>query len=231
MLYWRGIVARWLEELKQEIQEEEWRKFWLTYGTYIVIVCVVILGGIGGYLMWSSYQTSRAERYSARYEEALQLVHLGKKDEAEALLNSIYAAYGDKGYGVMARIELVSLAYKRARGTYDPDAVQFWRQSIEALARESARRRQLGMQSYLTLSLAYGSIPFSGQRLPELAMYASPRNPWKGLSLEVSALKDAQEKSYEKAGLTYTNLLGSAQSGLRGRTEMALIALQHSYAG
>ena len=179
--------------------------------------------------MWSSYQTSQAERYSARYEEALQLMDQGKKDEAETLLQSIYAAYGDKGYGAMARMGLVSLAYKRARATYDPDAIQLWRQNIEALTRESARRRQLGMQSYLTLLLAYGLVPFSGQTLPDLAMYASPRNPWKGLSLEVGALHEARDGAYAKAGLTYKSLLESAQGDLRGRAEMALIALGQSY--
>lgn len=184
-------MANLLKEIKDEIKQEEWQKFWFSYGLYAIICVVVLLCFAGGYLMWSHMSLRHAEEQSYRYDQALSLFERGEYAKAEELFKKLAENTGS-GYGQLARVCLVGVAQRRALATYDKEWMTFWRRSGAYLMQDFDF--SLSFRSALALNLAYGLLDFSkdmstaSEQKKALLTYETPENPWKGLSLEAQAL-------------------------------------------
>ena len=184
-------MANLLDEIKEEIKQEEWQKFWFSYGLYAVVGAIVVLVLTGGYLIWSNVELRRAERQSKVYDEALVLFEAGQYAKAEERFKKLVQDSPGSGYAQLARVCLVGVAQRRALATYDKEWVAFWQKSAAQLTQDP--EFNTGFRSALVLSQAYGLMDFAQdadivEQQRALKAFESPENPWKGLSLEARGL-------------------------------------------
>ncbi|WP_279483734.1 tetratricopeptide repeat protein [Aureimonas sp. SK2] len=105
-----------VREVNEELRQERVRALWVRYGTAAVIAGVLIVLGVGGYVLWERYQASVAAADGDRLLQATALYSEGKADEANAVLEQL-AAGGVNVYPALARLRLAE-----ARETGDPAA-------------------------------------------------------------------------------------------------------------
>lgn len=95
------------QEVDEEVRREQLKKLWDRYGTLLIVVCVLIIAGIGGWRGYDYWQAKKAGETGAAFEQAAILAESGKHKEAEAAFAKI-AADGTAGYRLLARLREAS---------------------------------------------------------------------------------------------------------------------------
>ncbi len=109
-------------EVDEEVRREKLKKLWERYGNYLVVLCVLIVAGVGAWRGYQWWRAKEAARAGAAFEQAVELAQSGKHREAEADFAKL-ATDGTAGYRVLARLreaaELASTDRNAAVKAYD----------------------------------------------------------------------------------------------------------------
>ena len=109
-------------EVDEEVRREKLKKLWERYGNYLVVLCVLIVAGVGAWRGYQWWQAKQAAQAGAAFEQAVELAQSGKHREAEAAFAQL-ATDGTAGYRVLARLreaaELASTDRNAAVKAYD----------------------------------------------------------------------------------------------------------------
>lgn len=90
-------------EVDEEVRREQLKKLWDRYGNLLIVLCVLVVAGIGSWQGYNYWQAKKAAQTGAAFEQAAILAESGKHKEAEAAFAKI-ATEGTAGYRVLARL-------------------------------------------------------------------------------------------------------------------------------
>ena len=218
------------KQLQEELQEDEWLHFWKTYGPAIAGLVVLALVSGGGYLWWQSREEKARGVLSALYEQAVDHVKNHQEPEARALFQKL-AHQKSRGYSLLARLQLVALDRQHALETQTPEAIARLDQTGKALLGSGIGARYTWDQWAVGMTLASAALDldhvFVGTE-PLLDAAIAPQNPWRGLALEMRALKEAAQGNVSRAPTlkAFAPLLADdIPQALRARAQMELIGL------
>jgi hypothetical protein len=96
-------VADIFHEVDEEVRRERLKQLWDRYSLLIIIVCLLIVAGIGGWRGYDWYIQREAAKAGARFEAAVTLMEQGKTKEAEAAFADV-AKTAPGGYQILARL-------------------------------------------------------------------------------------------------------------------------------
>jgi hypothetical protein len=115
-------VADIFQEVDEEVRRERLNKLWQRYGGFVVVVCVLVVAGVGAWRAYDYWQTKKAGESGAAFEAAVTLAEAGKNQDAETAFAKL-AADGTAGYRVLASLreaaELARTDSKAAVKAYD----------------------------------------------------------------------------------------------------------------
>ena len=52
---WEWFVADIFEEIDEELKEENFKKLWDRYGSFLIAAVILLVGGVAAYKFWESY--------------------------------------------------------------------------------------------------------------------------------------------------------------------------------
>ena len=94
-------------EVAEELRQDQLKRLWSQYGTYVIAAFVAFVVGIAAYQQYKSSQLAAAQAAGAQYETTSRLAAQGKGAEATSALGTI-AASGPAGYALLARLQLAA---------------------------------------------------------------------------------------------------------------------------
>ena len=101
-----------LREVEDELRNDQLKKLWNDYGTYVVGAAVAFVASIGIYQQVQSSRLAANQAVGARFESARQLLAESKTPEATTAFDAI-AKSGPSGYATLARLQEAA-AYVKA---------------------------------------------------------------------------------------------------------------------
>jgi hypothetical protein len=140
-----------LREVEDELRQDQLKKLWTDYGTYLLGAAVAFVIGVGIYQQVEASRIAAAQAAGARYEAARRLVVDNKASEAVAAFQDI-AKSGPTGYATLARFQTAAASVKAdktaeavaiydaivADSAADPVSRDFARMQAAALRLDSA---------------------------------------------------------------------------------------------
>lgn len=94
------------ENLTEEQQVEELKKWWKENGRSIVIGAVLGIALIGGWQVWNNYRDSQAEKGAILYDKFASLILRDDKVSAQKEFNTLNDEHGGTIYVDFARLQL-----------------------------------------------------------------------------------------------------------------------------
>lgn len=88
-------------EVDEEVRQEEYKKLWDRYGTYVIALCVGLVAIVAGFKGYQYYQVKQSEAASIVYLEGMRLAGEGKTEDAL----KAFAAIKHPGYAQLARLQ------------------------------------------------------------------------------------------------------------------------------
>ncbi len=100
-------MADIFEEVDEELKEENFKKLWDRYGTYLIAAVILLVGGVAAYKFWESYTYDQRQAYSEAFISAIALAEEGKNSDAASAF-TIIAEDASVGYAMLARFREAS---------------------------------------------------------------------------------------------------------------------------
>ncbi len=97
-----------MSEIETDLRADEFKKIWTKYGTVIITLAVLLVGGATGFELYRQNTTRLNEAAARNYELAVLDVEAGKIDEAITRFGDV-AKGGVEGYSALARLSQASL--------------------------------------------------------------------------------------------------------------------------
>lgn len=175
-------------EVDEEVRQEQLKRLWDRYGTYIVALCAVIVIAVAAFKGWQYWQLKQAEAASIVYGNALKLVQEGKRADAD----QVFAKIDFPGYGRLGKLhQAANLALE---GKTD-DAVKLYDEvAADGSAASSLRDLARIRAGYL---LADKSSP--ADLTTRLSGYDTDQSDWRGAAREIIALAAYRKADYALA--------------------------------
>jgi len=195
-----------LDEIKEDLRNEQAKKFWQNYGRYVIAAVVALVLGTGITSGYKQYSQQQAAKDAGEFSTAMQLANDKKRDEALQKLSSL-ALDGTSGYKTLALFSTANLALKEgkpadAASAYDQVANN---ESIDPL--------------YRGLATIYGTI--IRMDLPDadlagldakLQPLTAAGKPWRFSALELQGLIAMQQGNKEKAKNIFDRIAADAEA-------------------
>jgi len=164
-------------EVDEDLRREHLKKLWDRYGSYVIVLAILIVVGTAGWRFFEYWQESRAQATGDRFVAALKLAEQGKHDQAIAALTDLTKT-GSGDYPVLASIRIASEKAaagdtKGAVAEYDAIA---GRSGVPPLVRDLARIRAA------QLLVDTASVAELNSRIGDLA---STGNGWRQSAREI----------------------------------------------
>ncbi len=175
-------------EVDEEVRQEQFKKLWARYGTFITALVVLVVLAVAGVQGWKYWQVKQSETAAAAYFDAATLAQNNKPDEALKQ----FAAVDHAGYGMLARMReagLLATQGKTAEAVKAFDAVAADGNADPAV-RDLARIRA-------ALLLADTTPP--AELAKRLDGFDAAGNPWRHAAREAMAISAFQAKDYAGA--------------------------------
>ncbi len=186
-----------IRELEEDIHDERILNFWRTYGNYLIGLALALVIGTASYVTWKYVNQRWQLQACESYSKAVQLVRVGKKDEALKIFEELGQRKG--GYAKLAQLYAGSLLS-------DPKELYM------KMAKQNVADPALG--NLPKVILAAREVDHSGE-LGAIESLTAPRNAWAPLSLEVLALANLKKGDQVKAAENYARILKEKTSTLQ----------------
>ncbi|MBC8158500.1 MAG: tetratricopeptide repeat protein [Alphaproteobacteria bacterium] len=208
-----------LREIDEELRQEKYPKLWKRYGSYIIAVAVIIVGGVAGYQGWRNWDIKSRMEQSDRFEAALEVQRAG---DLEAARNAFVELSDDAGagYATLARFHETAILAKN--GDRNAAIESYEQISEDTSVTEDFRNLAIILGAMLELDSADPA-----QLTARLEPLADAKNPWRFSALEITGLLALRAGDTEKARKIFTQLSddATAPQGIRGRAAEMLASL------
>ena len=208
-----------LREIDEELRQEKYSKLWKRYGSYIIAVAVIIVGGVAGYQGWRNWDIKSRMEQSDRFEAALEVQRAG---DLEAARNAFVELSDDAGagYATLARFHETAILAKN--GDRNAAIESYEQISEDTSVTEDFRNLAIILGAMLELDSADPA-----QLTARLEPLADAKNPWRFSALEITGLLALRAGDTEKARKIFTQLSddATAPQGIRGRAAEMLASL------
>lgn len=109
-------------EIDEELKQDQFKKLWKRYGSFVIAGAVLIVVAVGGYQAWQAWDVDQRLQQSDDYAVALEQVRAGDEAAAQSALTALASPDGS-GYGLLAAFEEASL---RANSGDTAGAIALW---------------------------------------------------------------------------------------------------------
>jgi hypothetical protein len=209
-------------EVDEELRRERLLKLWEQYGTYFLVVAVLIMAGIGGYKYLENRRALAAEAAGMRLAMAGREAAENKQAEAQKTLEEI-AATSPAGYATLARLRLA--AQLREAGKADEATAAY-----DALVKESGIDPLLSDYARLQAAMLRLDSASWTEMQNRLSGLITDTNAWRYSARELLALAAQKAGNSETAREEYARLLGDRGTppsiAERARIMMAMLTEQ-----
>ncbi|HHK74852.1 MAG TPA: tetratricopeptide repeat protein [Rhizobiales bacterium] len=189
-------------EVDEEVRQEELKKLWNKYGTFIIAVAVLIVLGVAGMKGWKAWNKSRIEAAGASFSQAMDLVDAGKLTQAEEKFKAL-AASGVGGYKVLARFKAADLIGKDKAAKVA---------AFDAIAKDTGNDKVLRQMARIRAALLRLDEADGAEMETRLKGLSDPLNPWRHTARELLGLHAWKHGDYKKANEYFTQILRDAAS-------------------
>ena len=177
-----------MREVDEEVRQDEYKKLWDRFGTYISAAILLVVGAVGAYEVFKYYQQSQSEAASIVYMEAVKKARDGKLEDALAA----FAAVKHDGFGQLAKLrEAAVLAEKgdtdKAVAAYDSVAAD---PTVDSVLADLARIRA----GYLLVDKATPD-----ELLTKLGKFDRDDSAWRFAAREIFGLSAFRIKDFVMA--------------------------------
>lgn len=205
-------------EVDEEVRREQLQQLWGRYGTLLVIVAVLIVGGVAGWRGYEYWSAKKAAEAGSAFENAVALSQQGKHAEAGEAFAKIAADGSSSGYRLLARMREAGEVADR-----DPKAAI---KQYEAVAADSSAG--LVLQDLATVRgalLQVDSASYEELR-GRLEPLTAPERTFRHTAREVLAMSASRANDAANTKRWSDMILTDSEtpSGVRSRIEM-LVAL------
>jgi hypothetical protein len=200
-------------EIDEEVRQDQLKKLWDQYGSYIVALCAGVIIAVAALKGWQYWQLKQSETAAAAYGDAVQLLNDGKRSEADTALRSIT----HPGFGGLAKLRLA--ANLAAEGKTDEAVALYDDAASDAGADPSTRDLARIRAGYL---LADKLAP--AELIGRLGSLDNDQSQWRGAAREIFALSAYRTGDYAMAD-RYANAIAAdngAPLSLRQRAQVMI---------
>ena len=92
-------------EVEEDLREEQLKRFWQQFGSYIIATAVLIVVVVAGYQGWTAWQSHQRAEAASAYEQALR----ADQEQAAAILETVAREQSSTGYGAIAALNRAAL--------------------------------------------------------------------------------------------------------------------------
>ncbi len=175
-------------EVDEEVRQDQYKKIWKQYGTYITAAAVAVVLLVAGFKGWQYWQISQAEKGARIFADAVTKLEEGKTADADAA----FAAIDHKGFAKLGNLRRAAALASQGKtdeavALYDALAND---QNSEPSIRDLARVRA----GYILVDkLAPAEL------INRLAGFDNEGSPWRGHAREIFALAAYRTGDYSMA--------------------------------
>ena len=166
-------------EVDEEVRAEKAADIWRRYGSLIVVLVVLLLGGVAGWRYYQHRAETASAESAAKFEAALDLSRAGKNSDARQALLQL-AGDGTSGYAGLARFRAASeLGVTDRQGAANAFDALAGDAQFDATLQDLAKLRAAG--------LLIDTV--SGDELQKrIGALAQPGRPWRNAARELLGL-------------------------------------------
>lgn len=185
-----------LEEIKQEVEQEQWLNLWKKYQNHVYGAVAAILLITAGVLWWQNHQSSKIALQSTEYTQALML---SESDPENALkIFEHIPAKGETIYALLSRFWVASMLLQRGDTKGARELYEIIYKNSTSLFSPS-KEKVLGQLAHI-----HGLYIDIDTADPELIIrqatpYAKQDSPWQMLANELLGLAYLKKGDKEKA--------------------------------
>lgn len=188
-------------EVDEEVRQEQYKKLWKRYGSFIIALALLVIAGVAGYEGWRFWQQKQSEAAGDSFFTAAGLAAEGKADEAL------------KGFEAVANTGFVELSKLREAAVLagqgkSEDAVRIY-DTIAADAKLSQSLRDLSRIRAAAVMADKASFADIEARLKDLS---AAGNPWRHVAREIMAAVQFRLKDYKGADTQVQAILADPQT-------------------
>ena len=208
-----------IQEVDEDLRHEQMAKMWKRYGGLMVAAAVALVLSVAGWQAWHGWNVKQEQASSLRFDDAMQLVEKGKRDDAMAELTKL-SADGTKGYRLLADLERAALNADKGDLA---GASALYHAIAAGNGDEAYRDLALLKAAYIDLDRADpAGIETAVRPLTQEA------SPWRHSAREVTALAELKRGDTAKAAAAFRKLADdvAAPQGVRARAAEMLATLQ-----
>ncbi len=207
-------------EIEEDLRRDQVKELWEKYGIYVVGLALAIVLGAAVIVGWRSYQQSRSEAASARYDELVAASATQKPEEVAKAFGE-FAQKAPAGYAGLATLRQAAALLdagdrKGAVAVYDAFAAG---SNGPAIMRDMAR---------VKAGLLVADTASYDEMKSRLAPVLGDDNPWRNNARELVGLAAWKAGKFAEAETYFDAIVGDPQAsgGLRDRAHVmqALLA-------
>lgn len=194
-----------LREVDDELRNDQLKKLWNDYGTYLIGAAVAFVVGVGVYQQVQASRLANAQAAGARYEAARLLLTENKAPEASKAFAAIATA-GPAGYAMLARFQQAAAdakADKTTEAVASYDAIAGDTRTGDAILRDLARLQAAALR------LDGGDWTEMKNRLTPLT---DERNAFRANARELLGLAARKAGQTEDARKLFLQVLGDSKA-------------------
>lgn len=184
-------MADIFDEISEDLRRQKMERLWSNYGKYLIAAIVLIILAVGFYEYWKYHSRETAERESAAFSEAVELIEQGDTQAGLAALRELQENAGG-GYRFLAGLREADVL----AGQGDQAGAIATFERIAADSKIDRALRDYAELQAITHALERGE---SGDLRPRLEALAKPGAPWAPLAEEQLAFLDLKAGNMDRA--------------------------------
>lgn len=197
------------QEVEEEVRRERFEKLWKKYGNYFIAGAALVVIGVAGYQLWTTWDRSQRETASEKFHAAEQLAQSGRLSDAEAAFAKL-AQDAPSGYATLAKFQQASAMLAEGK-----------RDAALALYASLTQLPDPELSGAARLRIAWAQADYAPRADIEktLTPLTGASNPWRYAVEDVLAYVALRDGNRAAAADAYARLATEAQApqGMRAR--------------